>query len=246
MWLYSQLSIPTCFIMFGLNDIYDVESDKLNSRKKEKMYGIIINKEDISEIKKLSLFFSIIIFLVSLFSFNLIHIFLTIIALISVYIYSVPPIRIKGRPIIDSLFNMLFLYLPFAIGYSLSGSLGFLNPQFILFSLTGSAAHAIFAVSDIDSDKKVGIKTIATEYGHVFSLLFAFIFLVVNIPFALNIELGAGILLILLSLFVLFLIFSPKFPYYNLIILFIIIWMVYAVILYSIDPSYFNLSWLKN
>ena len=228
------LSFPACFVMFGINDIYDINSDKLNSRKKDKFYGIVIEESEIKEIKNISLFFSFVIFLASLFSFNLINILLTILALIAVYIYSAPPLRIKGRPILDSIFNMLFLYLPFAMGYSLMGTLNFLNPQLIMFSLTGSAAHAIFAVGDMDSDKKAGIKTFATEYGHVIPLIFAIVLLAINIPFALNIEISAGLLLSTLCFICVLLIFFPKLPIYNWIIFLIILWMMYVITYFSI------------
>ena len=70
------------------------------------------------------------------------------------YLYSSPPFRIKSIPVLDSLFNCLFGFGPFAIGYSLFGGIGFLNTAFIFFSFTFSAAHAIFAVVDLDEDKK--------------------------------------------------------------------------------------------
>lgn len=236
------LTLPASFVMFGINDVYDIDSDKLNPRKKDKFFGIVIDEIDVPEIKKISLFFSILIIVVSLFSFNLVHIFLTFLAVISVYVYSVPPIRIKSRPIIDSIFNMLFIYLPFAMGYSLMGTLDFLNIHFIIFGLLGSAAHAIGTVSDLNSDKKTGIKTFATQYGHVLPLIFALFLFLINIPFALNIELGAGILLIFLSLATILLMIYPTAPIFNWMILSIVLWMFYAIILYSFSPGSFNLS----
>lgn len=137
---------------------------------------------------------------------------------------------------------MLFIYLPFAMGYSLMGTLDFLNIHFIIFGLLGSAAHAIGTVSDLNSDKKTGIKTFATQYGHVLPLIFALFLFLINIPFALNIELGAGILLIFLSLATILLIIYPTAPIFNWMILSIVLWMFYAIILYSFSPGSFNLS----
>jgi 4-hydroxybenzoate polyprenyltransferase len=86
--------------------------------------------------------------------------------------------------VLDSITNATYTYGPFAMGVSLSGSLGFLNPNMVLFALVFSAAHAIGTIMDLEGDRKAGIRTFASVYGPRAAAFFAAIILLANLPFA--------------------------------------------------------------
>jgi 4-hydroxybenzoate polyprenyltransferase len=79
--------------------------------------------------------------------------------------YSAPPIRLKTRPLLDSVSNGLYV-LPGAAAYvTLAGT----QPP-VLAILGGwlwtMAMHTFSAIPDIEPDRRAGIQTTATVLGH--------------------------------------------------------------------------------
>ena len=184
------LWIPLSVYVFGINDINDLESDKTNPRRRGLLWGAKIIESDRGWIEKLSIAAVLLIFLSALASMNILHIIVTALFLPFPYLYSAKPIRLKSRPVLDSLTNATYTYAPFAMGYSLSGSLGFLDPAMIIFALVFSSAHAIGTIMDLPGDKRAGIKTFASVLGKRPAAAFSVLLIGMNIPFAL--EIGAG------------------------------------------------------
>ena len=244
------LTFPFCFFMFAINDVYDLETDFDNPRKKNPLWGATLNKADVSFVKGFSFLMAFAVFLYSLLSNNIVHIGTTLFCLVAMYLYSSPPFRIKSIPVLDSLFNCLFGFGPFAIGYSLFGGIGFLNTAFIFFSFTFSAAHAIFAVVDLDEDKKANVNTFATVFGPRIPILFALAVLALNIPFTLLVLKSASVVLILYCLLLCFLFLFPSSNnarfVCNCMMLIVLLWMVFVPIawIYGIESP--NLYWIIN
>jgi 4-hydroxybenzoate polyprenyltransferase len=79
-------------------------------------------------------------------------------------LYSAPPIRAKSVPILDSLFNILYVF-PGAFAYQmLTGSF---PPAWAVIAagLWTAAMHAYSAIPDIKADTKAGLDTVATLLG---------------------------------------------------------------------------------
>jgi lycopene elongase/hydratase (dihydrobisanhydrobacterioruberin-forming) len=152
---------PANLLIYGVNDIFDFETDRWNPKKAE--YEVLVRPEShrtlISVILLLNVpFFLAIVFLApqalpSLFGFLFFSIF-----------YSAPPIRAKQIPFLDSAFNILYVF-PGAFAYQmLTGSF---MPWTLFFAagLWTMAMHAYSAIPDIKADEKAGVPTVATQLG---------------------------------------------------------------------------------
>jgi len=180
------LTIPLGIYVFGLNDLFDIESDRANPRRKGSLWGAKIQDNDKEWIFRASALVIAAIFFTAILSMEPVHILVTALFLPFPFIYSVPPVRLKSKPVLDSLTNATYTYAPFAMGFSLSGNLGFLDMQMILFALVFSAAHAIGTIMDLEGDRKAGIRTFASVLGPRKAAAFAVFLLALNLPFAYN------------------------------------------------------------
>ena len=108
------LSFPLSIILYGINDIYDNDSDGLNPRKN----SLNLNEKEQVIIKRVSTVISILLLASSIATINLSNL-LSMLLLISIsYFYSAPPIRLKELPPFDSISNGLLFFLAFSLGYS--------------------------------------------------------------------------------------------------------------------------------
>jgi 4-hydroxybenzoate polyprenyltransferase len=80
------------------------------------------------------------------------------------FFYSAPPIRAKARPILDSAFNVLYIF-PGVFAYFLIGGTAFSVQLFFAAMCWAMAMHAYSAVPDISSDRAANLPTVATLYG---------------------------------------------------------------------------------
>ncbi|NYZ76757.1 UbiA family prenyltransferase [Candidatus Micrarchaeota archaeon] len=211
-WEMLLLAFPLSFLLYGINDIYDFESDKKNPRKGG-LWGVRLEEKDIPWVKKTAFLFAAAMFVTGFSTLNPLHMLFTVLGLSIVYFYSAPPVRLKSIPVIDSLANGGYLYICFGLGCSLSGSTLFLHPYVVLGALCVSAGHALGTIMDYDSDKSMGERTFATVLGIRATALFAFVIFAISLLVFLNsgyhsfIGLVAGSFATLLSAFVLL---SPK------------------------------------
>jgi hypothetical protein len=78
------------------------------------------------------------------------------------WLYSVPPVRLKERPPLDSLTNgMGFSLLPLAMGYSLGADLRAMPLRYYLLALCVGGVHALATAADYDADRAAGYRTLA-------------------------------------------------------------------------------------
>ena len=120
--------------------------------------------------------------------------------------YSAPPIRAKAIPIVDSLFNVLYV-MPAVVAYRvISGE--FPPPLVVIAAAAWTAAmHAYSAVPDIASDREAGVATVATFLGPRGTLLFCFVLFaaaaVVSFPWLgiVSVVLGAVYLTVMVASF---------------------------------------------
>ncbi len=237
-------TFPYAFIIYGLNDLFDMECDTPNPRKGG-MWGAKLTKKDAPWVKKLILVFSAAIVLTALLTLNPLHIFLAFLALAVPYIYSAPPFRVKSRPMLDSLLSSAYGFGPFLFAYSLSGEL-FLSPYLFLFSLSFSGLHALATIMDVEYDRKAGINTFAVALGTrapaLFSLGVSIMGLILIWPyFSHSYLVSFGILLAVALSTWLTLFPTPKNARieFNFIFAFVFFWIFYFFIKYVILGAWF-------
>ena len=172
-WLgFVYFTFPANLLIYGVNDIFDYETDKLNP-KKVKYETLVTPKERI----RLWLFIlaTNTPFILALYLINPVT-SMGILGFLFLGIqYSALPIRAKSRPFLDSLFNILYIF-PGIIGYSLfSLSLNLDYRLLISAGLWTMAMHTYSAIPDIKADRASHTPTIATVLGAKLTLVYCFI-----------------------------------------------------------------------
>lgn len=161
-WWLVFFTLPANLFVYGINDLADNDTDEFNPKK-----GTYEEKVD-SKDKRLVI--------ISILALNLPFLFLlksssqTEIILFSIFVlfnifYSLPPIRFKAIPFLDSISNGIICAAVGMMGYASAGGNNFLVSGILAGALWSIAMHAYSAIPDIESDKKAGIKTIATVLG---------------------------------------------------------------------------------
>lgn len=162
---------PANFIIYGINDVYDYETDKANPKKKG--YETVVRPEQRWHIMRHALAWIVLGYL--LLEFVPGYRDAAAWGLLGFYgfgvLYSMPPVRAKAKPFLDSAFNILYVF-PGVVGYSLVADRW---PSWQLLTAAGlwcMAMHAYSAVPDIAADKRAKLQTIATYLGARRTLLF--------------------------------------------------------------------------
>ena len=163
--------------MYGINDVFDYESDLRNPRKGG-IEGALLNKRW----HKLTLWSSTLLcvpFLVYLYAVSDLKsaLWLTLFGF-TVIAYSAPKLRFKERGFLDSLTSSSHFVGPMIYALSLSGLDLTERPvlsSILAFTLWGIASHAFGAVQDVKADREASISSIATMIGAKATVWFAFI-----------------------------------------------------------------------
>ena len=169
--------IPYNLLMYGINDVFDYESDLRNPRKGG-IEGALLDKR----LHKLTIWasalsclpFVIYLLLVGSVWSGLALVF----ALFTVLAYSVKGLRFKEKPFLDSItsashFVNPAIFAALLVGESLAQPV--LWQALIAFFCWGMASHAFGAVQDIRADREANIASIATVIGARATTRFAFV-----------------------------------------------------------------------
>jgi 4-hydroxybenzoate polyprenyltransferase len=160
-----SLSFPACLVGAGWNDIYDYDSDRRSQRRRF-IWGATVRSEDQPLVRKACLLMSPLIVLVAALTGDWFNIGLTALLVAGAWAYSVPPLRLKELPLIDSLSNGLgFFLLPFSLGYSMGADPRTMSMKYYLLALCVAGIHALATAIDYDADKAAGHRTLAVAYG---------------------------------------------------------------------------------
>jgi len=169
--------IPYNLLMYGINDVFDYESDLRNPRKGG-IEGALLNKRW----HKLTLWSSTLLcvpFLVYLYSISDLNSALWLsLFVFTVIAYSAPKLRFKERGFLDSLTSSSHFVGPMIYALALSGVDMSERPvlsSILAFTLWGVASHAFGAVQDVKADREADISSIATLIGAKATVWFAFI-----------------------------------------------------------------------
>lgn len=171
----TLVTLVCLYVGFAPNDYFDSETDENNPRKGG-VQGEVVDERKEKLAKGVTIFSVVSALALSIFIPRTAGIALVVLTVLSL-MYSAPPIRLKGRPFLDSFVNFLMAYSTFAIGVGLTGaSFTEIIPGAMWFSLIyGGGGHALAAVMDYKPDKKAGIITIAVKAGKKFPIgLFQF------------------------------------------------------------------------
>ena len=158
--------IPYNLAMYGINDVFDYESDLRNPRKGG-VEGALLDRRmhRPTIIAALVTNIPFLVFLIIVGS-PLSWLVLAI-SVFAVIAYSAPGLRFKERPFIDSLTSSTHFVSPAVYGLVLAGAV--FTPQlwFLLgaFFLWGVASHAFGAVQDVVADREGDIASVATVIG---------------------------------------------------------------------------------
>lgn len=151
---------PANLLIYGVNDIFDYETDRLNPKKTgyEDLLDPSLHKKVFFYIFVTNIPFLILSFFVSGKAF---------VALLLFYFfaifYSALPIRAKIRPFFDSFFSASHYVVTGVFGYFLVGGEGSIVLPVLAGISWAMAMHAYSAVPDIFADRESGIQTIATK-----------------------------------------------------------------------------------
>ena len=158
--------VPYNLAMYGINDVFDYESDVRNPRKGG-VEGALLDPRW----HRLTLWLSGLVAL----PFVVVLVLLgdwpswivLAVSLFAVVAYSAQGLRFKERPVLDSITSSTHFVSPAVYGIALAGVA--VTPSlvalFAAFFLWGAASHAFGAVQDIVADREAGIGSIATVVG---------------------------------------------------------------------------------
>lgn len=158
--------IPYNLLMYGVNDVFDYESDLRNPRKGG-IEGALLDPKyhRPTLIAAFSLAAPFVLYLLAVGSFE--SSAWLMLVLFSVIAYSIKGLRFKEIPFLDSITSAMHFVGPMWFGLALAGAE--INQTILLISssffLWGMASHAFGAVQDVKADRAAGIGSIATTIG---------------------------------------------------------------------------------
>lgn len=158
--------IPYNLAMYGINDVFDYESDLRNPRKGG-VEGALLDPS----IHRTTLWVAVVTnvpFLVALVALGSPLSWLVLaVSVFAVIAYSVKGLRFKEKPVLDSITSSTHFVSPAVYGLVLAEAaftpaLGLILVSFFLW---GMASHAFGAVQDVIADREGGLASIATVFG---------------------------------------------------------------------------------
>lgn len=166
--------IPYNLLMYGVNDVFDYESDIRNPRKGG-IEGMREQKAFHPTIMWAALLCNVpfVIYILIQIENNARLIFTAL--LFFVVAYSIAKLRFKERPVLDSVTSSIHFVGPLFFALVLTGWMPVYIPCVVAFFFWGIASHALGAVQDINPDRKAKISSIATFFGARTTTRFAFL-----------------------------------------------------------------------
>ena len=158
--------VPYNLAMYGINDVFDYASDAANPRKGGVEGALLVpGRHRLTVIAAVAVCLPFVVALVALgdpASWAVLAV-----SLFAVAAYSVPGLRFKEIPFLDSLTSSVHFVSPAVYALVLAGAV--VTPQLLALLLAflawGVASHAFGAVQDIVPDREGGIASIATVLG---------------------------------------------------------------------------------
>ncbi len=166
--------VPYNLAMYGINDVFDYESDLVNPRKGG-IEGAVVAPQFHRPILWASFIACLpfVAFLIAVGDWASTAILA--LSLFAVIAYSVKGLRFKELPFLDSITSSFHFVSPALFGIVLAHSAVNTAQSLVLtaFFLWGVGSHAFGAVQDVVSDRNGGIRSIATVMGAAWTVRFA-------------------------------------------------------------------------
>jgi 4-hydroxybenzoate polyprenyltransferase len=156
--------IPYNLLMYGVNDVFDYESDIRNPRKGG-IEGAREQKAFHPTIIKAVLITNVPFVVWILINGNLFTNTVFLILLFFVVAYSIVKLRFKEVPVLDSITSSIHFVGPLIFALSVIGFSPAQVPYIVAFFLWGAASHAFGAVQDILPDREGKLASVATILG---------------------------------------------------------------------------------
>ena len=158
--------IPYNIAMYGINDVFDYESDIRNPRKGG-VEGAVLPTSMHAPLLWASALTTLPFLVVMYASGTWQSAFWLTLSMTAVVAYSAPPMRFKERPVLDSATSAAHFVTPAIVGATIR--VGELPVYFWVavgaFFLWGMASHALGAVQDVKADREGDLSSIATAFG---------------------------------------------------------------------------------
>jgi len=161
---------PANIYIYGINDIFDYETDKLNPKKVQ--YESLVMPDEWPKLWRNIILFCLPFLVYGFFVLEIEALIAFLAFFFFAGFYSAPPIRAKARPFLDSIFSAGHYIATAIFSYLMISN--FLNQQVSWINLSictiagmcwAIAMHAYSAVPDIKADKDAQLETIATKLG---------------------------------------------------------------------------------
>lgn len=164
---------PYNLLMYGVNDVFDYESDIRNPRKGG-IEGAVTTKEFHPVILWAALLTNLPFVIALILLGNPLSWLVLAVVLFFVVAYSLAKLRFKERPVLDSITSSIHFVGPLVYALSLTHFAPSAWPFVIAFFLWGMASHAYGAVQDIIPDREGKLSSIATVLGARATVIFSF------------------------------------------------------------------------
>ncbi len=161
-------AFPANVFLYGINDIYDTETDAKNPKKHSHEH-LLQQRERWPLL--LTVWSVAVLTVVTTVFVNSAAMWMLLIFLFLAWSYSAPPFRFKARPFLDAYSNVLYAVPGFFSYAVFTGQ--FPSLAAVVMGITWSAGmHAFSAIPDMTVDKQAGIATTAVFLGKRTTLLF--------------------------------------------------------------------------
>jgi 4-hydroxybenzoate polyprenyltransferase len=168
--------VPYNLLMYGVNDVFDYESDLRNPRKGG-VEGVILDRR----VHRATIWLAVLSNVPFLATLVLLgdatSTAVLALSVAAVVAYSAPVLRFKERPVLDSLTSSTHFVSPACVGLALVGAPLTAATAAALagFFLWGVASHAFGAVQDIEADRAASIASVATWLGAAATVRLSFV-----------------------------------------------------------------------
>ncbi len=164
--------VPYNLLMYGVNDVFDYESDLLNPRKGGIEGDVVRDRERARRVHRGIIAASALTVAPLMLWLIVVGTPQSAIALVvvvfAVVAYSAPVLRFKERPFFDSFTSAVHFAGPLVYALVLTGT-GLAGrgvwPIWVAFLAWGMASHAFGAVQDVRADREGGIASVGTVMG---------------------------------------------------------------------------------
>lgn len=153
---------PYNLVMYGVNDVFDYESDLRNPRKGG-VEGAVLSRQTHRLILRSCLILSVPFLAVLAIAGNALSNAVLLVSVAALLAYSAPHVRFKERAGLDSLTSAVHFVSPAVYGWVLAGT-PLQTTQWLVFTaflLWGMASHALGAIQDIIPDREAKLGSIA-------------------------------------------------------------------------------------